>query len=247
MKRRDALQWILTLPALASCGGSGGGTGNTTAGNNTGNSGASNSTASSSTGSAQLTPAQPSYRHGDTLTLANTGGNPQVIHSFLGGAGGVIESPDLGATPASGQGWVFNKLGGPTTIANDAMRGKVLFTPEDAKNYNATRRFDPGTPIAEQRYLYKAHWVRNVMTMDGKPYSKSYQWKHERISWQDSVVDTDCEIKVHDWLNDSGGQTQFRQSICGQQKHLLHRQSGCRQRRLDTDGDHGLHRHPGPE
>ncbi|GAA5165002.1 hypothetical protein GCM10025770_19830 [Viridibacterium curvum] len=229
------MQWILTLPALASCGGSGGSSGgnSTSAGSSgasssssasggssssvssslssssgTSSSSTSNST-SSSASSAQLTPAQASYRHGDTLTITQAGGNPQVIHTFLGGAGGVIESPALGAKPANGQGWAFDQLGGPTTIANDAVRGKVLFTPEHDASYNATRRFDPGAPIAEQRYFYKAHWVRNVMTMGGVPYAKSYQWKHERISWQDSVVDTDCEIKVHDLFNNSGGQINF--------------------------------------
>lgn len=38
------------------------------------------------------------------------------------------------------------------------------------------------------------------MLLDGVPYSKSYQWKHERINWENSITDGVCEIKVHNWL-----------------------------------------------
>ena len=104
----------------------------------------------------------------------------------------------------NGNGLVFSELGHPTRIAQDPVRGKVLFTPEDSSNYNATRRFDPGAAIAENRFFYKAHWVRNVMLLDGQPYAKSYQWKHERVNWENSVVDGDTEIKVHNQIKVAG-------------------------------------------
>ncbi len=140
-------------------------------------------------------------RHGDSVELTGNYGDNNVTHTFLGGMNGLIDSKSIGQTMTNGAGWTFNNLGGPTTVALDAKRGKVLFTPENDQQYNAVRRYDPGFAITEQRYFYKAHWVRNVMRLDGQPYTKSYQWKHERVSWQNSVTDTDTEIKVHQWPN----------------------------------------------
>lgn len=155
-----------------------------------------------------LTPLAPataaSLRHGDSVTIPTPIPSPQVSRSFLGGAGGRIESGAVGAAPQNGGGWTFNDLGGPTTVRTDLTRGAVLFTPMDAQNYNATRRYDPGFSILPQRHVYKAHYVRNVLLLDGLPYTKSYQWKHERISWQNSVSDTQCEFKVHNWPTSMG-------------------------------------------
>ncbi|WP_159666342.1 hypothetical protein [Andreprevotia sp. IGB-42] len=142
-----------------------------------------------------------SYRHGEMINLDGHFGSNNATQTFLGGAGGMIEATATGSSMANGNGWTFNNLGGPTTVQNDPQRGKVLFTPEDSTHYNAVRRFDPGFAIPEQRYIYKAHWVRNVLLLDGKPYTKSYQWKHERIVWRDSVVDGNCEFKIYNWAN----------------------------------------------
>ncbi len=147
------------------------------------------------------------YHHGDPVTIPGSFGNLDVTHTFLGGATGPIESTAVGHAPANGGGWIFNNLGGPTTVRMDPDRGKVLFTPEDANNYNATRRFDSGAGIDEQRFVYKAHFVRNVLLLDGAPYPWSYQWKHERVHWLDSVTDSNCEIKVHDWPDAQGPET----------------------------------------
>lgn len=144
------------------------------------------------------------HRHGDKVTLQGALGTANVVHTFLGGTSGLVESTAVGAKPANAQGWRFNNLGGPTTVAVDPQRGKVLFTPEDSNNYNAVRRFDPGAAIPEKRHFYKAHWVRNVMLLDGQPYAKSYQWKHERVNWEDTVVDGDTEIKVHNQTKVAG-------------------------------------------
>lgn len=144
------------------------------------------------------------YRHGDAIRIDGAFGSPQVTHTFLGGAQGPVESQAVGARMPNGNGWAFSELGHPTRIAQDPVRGKVLFTPEDSHNYNATRRFDPGAAIAENRFFYKAHWVRNVMLLDGQPYAKSYQWKHERVNWENSVVDGDTEIKVHNQIKVAG-------------------------------------------
>jgi len=145
------------------------------------------------------------YHHGDMVIIEGEFGSNDVTETFLGGADGRIESLSPGQSMESGDGWSFNDLGGPTSVEIDAERGKVLFTPEDSDHYNATRRFDPGFAIEEQRYFYKAHYVRNVMLLGGVPYAKSYQWKHERVNWENSVVDGDCEIKVHSWFEDGGG------------------------------------------
>lgn len=149
-------------------------------------------------------PAAAVYRHGDAITIKGQFGAPEVTRTFLGGASGMIESQPAGATMPNGGGWTFNDLGGPTSVAIDGSRGKVLFTPQDSAHYNATRRFDPGFAIGEQRYFYKAHYVRNVLRLGGAAYTKSYQWKHERINWEDSVSDGDCEIKVHNWPTSQG-------------------------------------------
>ncbi|KZT14197.1 hypothetical protein A1D30_19550 [Acidovorax sp. GW101-3H11] len=144
------------------------------------------------------------YRHGETISIMGSLGAPNVTQTFLGGSNGPIEMQAVGARMTNGNGWAFSELGRPTQIALDAQRGKVLFTPEDSSNYNATRRFDPGFAIAEKRYFYKAHWVRNVMLLDGQPYAKSYQWKHERVNWENSIVDGDTEIKVHNQIKVAG-------------------------------------------
>lgn len=144
------------------------------------------------------------YRHGQTVILPGPFGDNPVNRSFLGGSTGRIESTATGALVGNGEGWTFNNLGGPTRVAQDAVRGKVLFTPQSPTAYNAVRRYDPGFAIGEQRHFYKAHYVRNVLLLDGLPYSKSYQWKHERVNWVNSVVDGDCELKVHSWLNSQG-------------------------------------------
>lgn len=151
----------------------------------------------------------PVYRHGDAVELAGTYGTNDVTKTFLGGHSGMIENTNLNQVMANGNGWIFNNLGGTTSVINDTKRGKVLFTPEDDRHYNAVRRFDPGFAIAEQRYFYKAHWARNVMMLDGQPYTKSYQWKHERINWENTVVDGNCEIKVHSWLQGGSGVLTF--------------------------------------
>jgi hypothetical protein len=152
------------------------------------------------------------YRHGDTISIDGTFGRPNVTQTFLGGTGGPIEAKAVGDRMTNGNGWVFSELGHPTHVAWDAERGKVLFTPEDSSHYNATRRFDPGFAIPEKRYFYKAHWVRNVMLLDGLPYAKSYQWKHERVNWENSVVDGDTEIKFHNWIKVSGLATYVNRS-----------------------------------
>lgn len=144
------------------------------------------------------------YRHGEAVSIAGNFGTANVTQTFLGGSSGPIEAKAVGARMANGNGWAFSELGHPTHIALDPVRGKVLFTPEDSSNYNATRRFDPGFAIAEKRYFYKAHWVRNVMLLDGQPYAKSYQWKHERVNWENSIVDGDTEIKVHNQIKVAG-------------------------------------------
>lgn len=146
----------------------------------------------------------PAYRHGDTVTIEGALGTVNAVHTFLGGKAGLVEGTPVGARPANVQGWRFNDLGGPTSVVVDAQRGKVLFTPEDSSNYNAVRRFDPGAAIPEKRHFYKAHWVRNVMLLDGQPYAKSYQWKHERVNWEDTVVDGDTEVKVHNQIGVAG-------------------------------------------
>ncbi|RYH68032.1 MAG: hypothetical protein EON54_03090 [Alcaligenaceae bacterium] len=140
------------------------------------------------------------YRHGDAISIAGSFGISNVTQTFLGGKNGPIESKDVGALMTNGQGWMFGEVGHPTHIAHDVQRGKVLFTPQDSKHINATRRYDPGFAIPEKRYFYKAHWVRNVMLLDGLPYAKNYQWKHERINWEPKIVDGDNEIKVFNWF-----------------------------------------------
>ena len=144
------------------------------------------------------------YRAGDTIRIDGAFGTANVTQTFLGGPGGLIESKAVGATMTNGSGWVFSELGLPTKIFQDPQRGKVLFTPQDSSNYNAIRRYDPGFAISEQRYFYKAHWVRNVMLLDGLPYAKSYQWKHERVNWKNTIVDGDNEIKVHNQIKVAG-------------------------------------------
>lgn len=149
------------------------------------------------------------YHHGDVVTIDGNFGSNDVTKTFLGGTAGMIETKENGQVMTSGNGWIFNDLGGTTTVGLDSKRGKVLYTPEDSSHYNAVRRFDPGFSIAEQRYFYKAHYVRNVMLLDGQPYTKSYQWKHERVNWENSVSDGDCEIKVHNWINGGSGVTTY--------------------------------------
>lgn len=144
-------------------------------------------------------------RHGQTVVIAGDWGRPAVTQTFLGGATGTIETTAVGQRPANGGGWSFNNVGGPTSVALDARRGQVLFTPQDSSNYNATRRYDPGAPIPERRHFYKAHWVRNVLLLDGQPYRNSYQWKHERVHWANSIEDSTHEIKVHDWPQGGNG------------------------------------------
>lgn len=146
----------------------------------------------------------PVYAHGDAVLVPAPRPAPATTRSTLGGPDGRIENTAVGRAPANGQGWTFNNLGGFTRVRWDSSRGKVLFTPQDAQNFNAVRRYDPGAAIGPQRHIYKAHYSRNVMLLDGLPYTKSYQWKHERLSWQDSVSDTNAEIKVHNWLNSQG-------------------------------------------
>ncbi len=143
------------------------------------------------------------YRHGDTVTLTGSFGAQNVIKTFLGGANGMIESQAVDTAIPNSNNWTFDSLGYTAKIKSDSSRGKVLYNQEDDTHYNATRRFDSGAPIPEQRYIYKAHYVRNVVLLDGLPYTKSYQWKHERINWENSVVDGDCEIKMHDWHTQS--------------------------------------------
>ena len=139
--------------------------------------------------------------HGDEVVIDGDFGSEDVLQTFLGGASGPIEALDEGMEIASEGGWYFGDY--VTTGKVDAERGMVLYNTEDTDHYNATRIFDAGV-IPEGRSFYKAHWVRNVMLLDGLPYTKSYQWKHERVSWQSVWTDTDTEIKVHNWPEASG-------------------------------------------
>jgi hypothetical protein len=139
------------------------------------------------------------YHAGDEIVLTGKFGAENVVHTFLGGVTGPIETLAEGAERTNEGAWKYSDPGGKTHIAIDQKRGKVLFNTEDNQTYNAVRRWDPGAPIVEHRHFYKAHYVRNVLTLGGVPWTKSYQWKHERINWVDSVVDSDCELKLHDW------------------------------------------------
>jgi hypothetical protein len=139
------------------------------------------------------------YHAGDEIVLTGKFGSENVVHTFLGGVTGPIETLAEGAERTNEGAWKYSDPGGKTHIAIDQKRGKVLFNTEDNQTYNAVRRWDPGAPIVEHRHFYKAHYVRNVLTLGGVPWTKSYQWKHERINWVDSVVDSDCELKLHDW------------------------------------------------
>ena len=146
-----------------------------------------------------------SYRHGDTVSLQGSFGTQNIRKTFLGGSGGMIESQPIDGLMPNGNGWTFSGLAHTAIIKPDPTRGKVLFNTEDNANYAAYRRYDHGDPIPEQRYFYKAHYVRNVLLLDGAPYSMSYQWKHERINWEPKITDGDCEIKLHNWPNTNGG------------------------------------------
>lgn len=202
MTRRKSLGWFglaATAPVLLLGGCGGGGESSDTGGN----------TVSDSGGYGGGDVSSGSFRHGDFVTIEGAFGRFDVTQTFLGGANGMIESCQAGAEIADGNGWYFNELGHRTRVMGDAKRGKVLFTPEDRDHYNATRHFDPGFAIAEQRYFYKAHWVRSVLLLEGQPYLKSFQWKHERVNWRNTIVDGDCEIKVHDYPNGGGGLMTF--------------------------------------
>lgn len=147
-----------------------------------------------------LVPNKPLYRHGDSLTLQGDFGSNSIHKSFLGGAQGAIEAQAIGATMPNANGWRFSDLGFPTQVAQDAQRGKVLLTQQDSQHYNADRRYDPGFAIPERRHIYKAHYVRNRLQLNGQPFTNSYQWKHERINWENSIVDGWGEIKIHSWM-----------------------------------------------
>lgn len=225
---RTARSHALLLVLLGMTAGVGCGGGDGTGSSSTGNAGTGGSTSAStggmmsaSTGGAGGSDSMSSggggatvsvYHHGDMVTIDGAFGTNDVTKTFLGGADGMIESKAIDQSMASGAGWSFNDLGGPTTVALDGKRGKVLYTPEDVDHYNATRRFDPGFAIGEQRYFYKAHYVRNVMLLDGQPYTKSYQWKHERVNWVNSVSDSSCEIKVLNWPTSQGPITVLNRS-----------------------------------
>lgn len=146
-------------------------------------------------------PQSGARHHGDEVVIDGDFGTEDVIQTFLGGKEGPIESLAEGDEIPSEGGWSFSDYF--TTGKVDAERGMVLYNTESQDSYNATRIFDAGE-IAESRSFYKAHWVRNVMLLDGQPYTKSYQWKHERVSWQYVWTDTDTEIKVHNWLEADG-------------------------------------------
>ncbi len=152
-------------------------------------------------------------RHGDEVTIAGDFGTEVVVSTFLGGADGAIEALGEGDTIPSGDGWSFDDY--VTSGIVDPVRGMVLHNTEDDDHYNATRIFDAGE-IPEQRSFYKAHWVRNVMRLDGAPYLSDYQWKHERVSWQYVWTDTDVEIKVHNWLT-QGPMTMVNRSASDQE------------------------------
>ena len=152
-------------------------------------------------------------RHGDEVTLQGDFGTEDVISTFLGGASGPIESLGVGDQIADGGDWSFHDY--VTTVAMDPERGEVLYNAEDSQNYNATRIFDAGV-IEEERSFYAAYWVRNVMLLDGQPYTKSYQWKHNRISWQYTWTDTDTEIKIHNWPTSQGPMTFINRSASDQ-------------------------------
>jgi hypothetical protein len=139
--------------------------------------------------------------HGDQVVIDGDFGTEEVIHTFLGGAAGPIESLAEGAEIPSDGGWDFHDY--YTTGKVDPERGMVLFNTESQDVYGATRIFDAGE-IAENRSFYKAHYVRNVMLLDGQPYTKDYQWKHERVSWQSVWTDTDTEIALFNWLEGNG-------------------------------------------
>lgn len=222
MTRRDSLGWLslaATAPGLLLGGCGGGGDSGTTAGSTVSDTvgdsggnpgggsggGAGGGTGGEVGGNASVA----SFAHGDQITIEGAFGQTDVTQTFLGGANGMIESCQAGAEIADGNGWYFNELGHRTRVMADAKRDKVLFTPEDRDHYNATRHFDPGFAIAEQRYFYKAHWVRSVLLLEGQPYLKSFQWKHERVNWRNTIVDGDCEIKVHDYPNGGGGLMTF--------------------------------------
>lgn len=98
-------------------------------------------------------------------------------------------------------GWYFGDY--VATGKLDAERGRVLYNTEDDSHYNATRIFDAGE-IPEGRSFYKAHWVRNVLLLDGELYPWSYQWKHERVSWQSVWTDTSVEVAIFNWPDGSG-------------------------------------------
>ena len=65
----------------------------------------------------------PALRHGDLVTLPGAFGTQDVTRTFLGGAGGPIETLSAGSPMPDGGGWLFNDLGGPTTVALDGQRG----------------------------------------------------------------------------------------------------------------------------
>jgi len=151
--------------------------------------------------------------HGDEVTLQGDFGTEDVISTFLGGASGPIEALGVGDVIANGGDWHFDDC--VTTVAMDSERGEVLYNTEDSQSYNATRIFDAGV-IEEQRSFYVAYWVRNVMLLNGQPYTKSYQWKHNRISWQYVWTDTDTEIKIHNWPTSQGPMTFINRSATDQ-------------------------------
>ncbi|MES1987012.1 MAG: hypothetical protein V4440_03110, partial [Pseudomonadota bacterium] len=112
-----------------------------------------------------------------------------------GGAGGIIESLSVGAQATEGNGWKFTTAGStPPYCYNDSERGKVWYNNYGASNtdLDANKAYNFSSSVAENCDIYFSRKVRGVLLTTGSvPFGGAdlYQWKTQRMHYQETVSD----------------------------------------------------------
>ena len=125
------------------------------------------------------------YVKGNVYTFINGAdiGNPS--RAF---AKPLIDAASVGSLPANANGFIFDQpVGGAFAVANDATRGKVLYSSNPSPS--ATFRFTTPAALEPQSKYYYSFWIRLYLGLSGSMYPYYFQHKVFRTNSLNDIND----------------------------------------------------------
>lgn len=142
-------------------------------------------------------PSATVYRHGDVFSFHNDdfGSNSATKRIFAGGAGGIIETPSVGATIEETSDWSFTIASHKPVVYNDSVRGKVMRNDyNNQTDLDATHTAIFGSSLGYGTNIYLSRWIKPIVKTSGDVNypagAETLQLKLVRLNTAFDIVDT---------------------------------------------------------